>query len=205
MTVDAETAHDGWDTLQTIASAYDTYPDCSADPMVLVFVQNFAQSFPCKVCSGHFVALVAQHSPRGEFFGWVVDRHNDVNARLGKRTMTYPQVRATFRANWGAVWRHWHRCSVLAGNPEDMRAAGACVLAGVELLPATYRMRFTTLARRRPPPRNITHFACWLSQIHDDINLQLGKQRWRGQLQVAYGYDAPDAMARVVCESESEP
>jgi Erv1 / Alr family len=51
-------------------------------------------------CADHWKAIIAKHPPDftspAAFFAWTVDRHNDVNARLGKPIMSHEEARALY-------------------------------------------------------------------------------------------------------------
>lgn len=63
------------------------------------WLANFADSLPCGECRVSWKRLtrqkpLAQNATDEEFFRWTVDRHNDVNHKLGKRNFTYEEARA---------------------------------------------------------------------------------------------------------------
>lgn len=67
----------------------------------VAWLANFAASLPCGECKKSWKALVKQKplpqtASDAEFFKWTVDRHNDVNAKLGKPIFEYEQARAIY-------------------------------------------------------------------------------------------------------------
>lgn len=63
---------------------------CMYDTVTPEFVVSFANALPCAECRVHFhQILVATPFPGNEKnFEWSVDVHNQVNARLGKPTIS---------------------------------------------------------------------------------------------------------------------
>jgi hypothetical protein len=50
------------------------------------FLDQVTLMLPCGECKAHWVAMIERTPPvfGAEWFAWTVDRHNEVNARLGK-------------------------------------------------------------------------------------------------------------------------
>lgn len=67
----------------------------------VAWLANFANSLPCGECKRDWKVLTRQHPLRqnasdDEFFRWTVDRHNDVNDKLGKPILDYETARAIY-------------------------------------------------------------------------------------------------------------
>jgi hypothetical protein len=67
----------------------------------VAWLANFADSLPCGECKQSWKVLMRQAGlPQGandtEFFNWTVDRHNDVNRKLGKRVLSHEEARALY-------------------------------------------------------------------------------------------------------------
>lgn len=55
---------------------------------------EFAKRLPCGECRAHWVRICTRTPPDfARFFAWTVDRHNEVNAKLGKPGLSIDQAR----------------------------------------------------------------------------------------------------------------
>lgn len=55
----------------------------------------FAERLPCGECRGHWLGMVARTPPDwANYFRWGVERHNEVNRRLGKPELTEAAARS---------------------------------------------------------------------------------------------------------------
>jgi hypothetical protein len=55
---------------------------------------GFAESLPCGACRQDWLRMLADTPPDfGKFFEWTVNRHNEVNLRLGKPVISVKQAR----------------------------------------------------------------------------------------------------------------
>lgn len=65
-----------WADLHATAKAGELTPEWLAD---------FALRIPCGICRAHWLQMIAEHLPRyDDQYQWSVERHNEVNVRLGK-------------------------------------------------------------------------------------------------------------------------
>lgn len=85
-----------WFLLHTLTLAYPLDP-CQRDKdNYTAFLKSFAKVIPCDVCRVHYTRNLKENPPRldnrKELFQWLVDLHNEVNGRTGKRTWTYDEV-----------------------------------------------------------------------------------------------------------------
>lgn len=65
------------------------------------WLANFANSLPCGDCKISWRELTRRkplplNATDAEFFKWTVDRHNDVNVKLGKRVLSLEEARAIY-------------------------------------------------------------------------------------------------------------
>ncbi len=64
----------------------------------------FASKLPCGDCKQHWQAMVLRTPPDfSRYFAWGVDRHNEVNRRLGKPELTEAEARALWQAGGDAI------------------------------------------------------------------------------------------------------
>jgi hypothetical protein len=67
----------------------------------VAWLANFAASLPCGDCKRSWKLLMQQKpllqsATDKQFWEWTVDRHNDVNAKLGKPLLTYEQAKVLY-------------------------------------------------------------------------------------------------------------
>lgn len=67
----------------------------------VAWLANFAASVPCGECRHSWKRLVrnnplSQKASADQFWQWTVDRHNDVNAKLGKPMLTYEEAKPLY-------------------------------------------------------------------------------------------------------------
>ena len=93
-----------WTMLHSMAYGAPEVPSKKERHAIEETVNSFALLMPCKACRTHFADMLhefpiekASHS-RDAFIQWTIDRHNDVNARLGKPQMARREVDARFTA-----------------------------------------------------------------------------------------------------------
>jgi len=85
-----------WTALHQSSTGYPLAPTPEEQQAAQAFVSSLGILTGCADCKNHYDALLQALPPRlgsrQEFFEWSVDAHNQVNARLGKPTMTYDQA-----------------------------------------------------------------------------------------------------------------
>lgn len=88
---------DFWSVLEELAIGY---PEQASPDMQLSMKQTLAgiaKHFPCSDCSRHFTPHVAKMEPkdlhgRMGLLQWVINTHNIVNKRLGKKVYEFPEA-----------------------------------------------------------------------------------------------------------------
>lgn len=61
------------------------------------WLKEFRLHLPCGECRRHWDGMVARTPPDwANYFAWTVDRHNEVNAKLGKPVMSIETARQTW-------------------------------------------------------------------------------------------------------------
>lgn len=69
-----------------------------AEPKAWQWLSTFANRLPCGSCRRHWREIVKANPPAFDsadaLFAWTVDRHNEVNAKLGKATINIDVARA---------------------------------------------------------------------------------------------------------------
>lgn len=86
-----------WDFMHTVTFAYPENNPSDLDKQnIIQFFQSIANNLPCKQCKFHFSKLLEEYpipaENRETLSKWLVDRHNDVNKRLGKPIYPYEFV-----------------------------------------------------------------------------------------------------------------
>lgn len=105
-----------WDTLHIFTFAYPINP-CEQDKKNgYQFMISFANMIPCAKCRKHWYDIVRSgiDSPtsdvlasRTNLSSFVVDGHNKVNARLGKRKVTFEQALQMYSAEFHPSQTIW--------------------------------------------------------------------------------------------------
>lgn len=92
-----------WETMHAITFTYPTdNPTRQQKHEMSQFFYALADVLPCYKCRTHFKAMLDEHSienhlsSRDALTRWLVDRHNDVNRRLGKPQVPYDFVAAKY-------------------------------------------------------------------------------------------------------------
>lgn len=87
-TLKAELGNSAWKLLHTILSRYPEEPTTKEKQYLQMYIESFAQVYPCGDCARHFIKLLEQYPPqlnsRKNAALWGCSIHNRVNARLGK-------------------------------------------------------------------------------------------------------------------------
>ena len=83
-----------WAVLHTFSRAWKDNPTPEDRRAMHAFLKSFGPALPCPKCAHHFGGCVARDLPtpnckvltsRETLEQWLIDVHNDVNRRLGKR------------------------------------------------------------------------------------------------------------------------
>lgn len=96
----------GWNFLHAVSFAYPVNPTGDERRTMSTFLSATSKVLPCKTCCTHFANYLAYLGPnlestkelssRQELTKLLVDVHNTVNARLGKRVLSYEHVKRDF-------------------------------------------------------------------------------------------------------------
>ncbi len=87
----------GWDFMHAATFAYPEMAPSNADKESMHrFLTTVGEVLPCGTCRPHWKEMMNCHPPdlrdRAALTKWLVDRHNDVNKRLGKPCVDYEIV-----------------------------------------------------------------------------------------------------------------
>lgn len=84
-----------WIVLHAIADAYPSHPNNTDRVLAIRFLDSLKYMLPCETCNEHLRDFIKYHPPaldsNWHFKRWMCDLHNAVNARLGKRQLTYKE------------------------------------------------------------------------------------------------------------------
>jgi hypothetical protein len=101
----AEWGPAAWKFLHAVTFSYPETPSLNEQVAVEQLFASLRYVLPCAQCRTHFEAELRAHPPdtrsRATLSAWLVDLHNRVNRRLGKRTVTYSEAQAAFSAQCG--------------------------------------------------------------------------------------------------------
>jgi hypothetical protein len=85
-----------WFLLHSITLAYPLKPTSIDKSNHLEFLKSFGKIIMCDICKAHYNRKIKQNPPlldsRDDYFKWMIDFHNEVNGRTGKRSYTYQEV-----------------------------------------------------------------------------------------------------------------
>jgi hypothetical protein len=85
-----------WISLHTITLNYPDKPTSCQEKMIREFFWNLQYVLPCELCRNHYSEMIRTHPPntkdRKSLVYWLIDRHNQVNERLGKKVYSYDEV-----------------------------------------------------------------------------------------------------------------
>ena len=85
-----------WISLHSITLNYPEKPTLCQENMIREFFWNVQFVLPCEMCRNHYAEMIRTHPPitkdRRSLVYWLIDRHNQVNKRLGKREYSYEEV-----------------------------------------------------------------------------------------------------------------
>ena len=77
-----------WNMLHRLAAAFDKAPSPARQRDAAEFFRLLGELYPCEACAAHFRGMLAATPVRAgsnrELSTWLCERHNEVNARLGK-------------------------------------------------------------------------------------------------------------------------
>ena len=103
----------GWDFIHAVSFAYSKTPTSTERDDMHKFVSACAKVLPCKICCRHFQNFIASDMKfsessralvsRDALSRFLVDAHNDVNLRLGKRRLSYDEVARQYSPGGGGM------------------------------------------------------------------------------------------------------
>lgn len=104
-----------WASIHLVALGYPDKPSANHRKHARDFIESFKFVTPCSNCQNHFRAML-ERSPLTEkdldsshaFFAWTVNRHNEVNERIGKKTVSVEEAREF----WMSSFRGCKACSM---------------------------------------------------------------------------------------------
>jgi len=92
----------GWKFLHAVTFAYPNNPDLKTKIRYRRFFKMLKYVLPCPLCRSHYAKLV-QHLGLGHMKNtstlsrWLVDVHNKINVKLGKKVFSYDEVKQMYR------------------------------------------------------------------------------------------------------------
>lgn len=93
-----------WLILHSITLLYPLDPCQKDKDNMMQFLQGLGHVVLCDICKTHYNRNLKENPPRldnrKDFFEWMVDFHNEVNGRTGKRSYTYEEVRQIYNTKY---------------------------------------------------------------------------------------------------------
>ena len=94
-----------WFFLHTISFNYPLKPIKEDKEKMVTFLYGLQPVIPCKICRNHFKRNLVESPPRlnnrKNFSEWMIDSHNEVNSRTGKKILTYEEAIGIWEKNLG--------------------------------------------------------------------------------------------------------
>jgi FAD-linked sulfhydryl oxidase len=92
----------GWKFLHAVTFAYPSAPDLKTKLRYRRFFKTLKYVLPCPLCRAHYSKLVqgltiGHMKNAGTLSRWLVDVHNKINVKLGKKTVSYDEVKQVYR------------------------------------------------------------------------------------------------------------
>lgn len=92
-----------WKFLHSVTFAYPDKPTLSQKRDIEQFFYNLKTLLPCEECKIHFEKEILRHPPDSNsklsISTWLVDIHNRINRRLGKKHFTYEEAIKEYHNN----------------------------------------------------------------------------------------------------------
>ena len=71
---------------------------------ILEYFNRIPERIPCDKCKKHYTAYIRRNpiptDNRDDLIHWLIDLHNDVNKRTGKKILTYKEARSLYETNY---------------------------------------------------------------------------------------------------------
>lgn len=92
---------EAWNFMHAVTFAYPKeHPSNEDKENISLYFKYIGKNLPCERCRYHFGKILQTHpidtKNRETISRWLVDRHNDVNLRLGKPTLPYDFVKKKY-------------------------------------------------------------------------------------------------------------
>jgi FAD-linked sulfhydryl oxidase len=82
--------------LHCIVMTYPARPSAKKQQEMVDFLKSFGRVLPCKICRKNFDQYLQKNPIRAEtrikLRDWVIDLHNAINKRLGKRVLSHTEA-----------------------------------------------------------------------------------------------------------------
>ena len=97
-----------WRFLHASSFAYPVAPDPLRRKQMIQFLRCVGLVLPCRTCRDHYNEYIEEHlgdeavQSRASLVEWVVELHNSVNRRTGKKEWTVDEVRRMYETTAAA-------------------------------------------------------------------------------------------------------
>lgn len=92
-----------WKFLHALSFFYPKHPSEKQKKKYESFLLSFEEFIPCEKCKKDYEKYISEKKPnldsKKEFVIWVIDLHNFVNKKLGKKIYTYEEVESQWNEN----------------------------------------------------------------------------------------------------------
>jgi len=91
-----------WYQMHMKTFAYPKNPTEKDKDEIREFFRGIINFLPCEACKEHYIAFLQkrpiryQYDNRDNLIKWLIDLHNEVNTRTGKRVLSYQEARLIY-------------------------------------------------------------------------------------------------------------
>ena len=119
--------HHQWAMLHIMAETYPTKPSDVRKKSMHQYLSSMCLNLPCGGCAMHAVEYLRAHPPkldsRDDLVLYIIDFHNDVNKRTGKKVYSHDEARELIRTQFFQAkdWVRLHRAEQVLLEAEKAR------------------------------------------------------------------------------------
>lgn len=96
-----------WRFLHASSFAYPDEPESHRKAQMLEFLKSVGKVLPCKTCRNHYVEYLQENlteevvESKKSLSSWLVELHNSVNRRTGKKEWSYDEINRMYETKTG--------------------------------------------------------------------------------------------------------
>ena len=88
---------------------YPTRPTPQDKDNIREYFRGIINVLPCETCKEHYIEFLQkrpiryQYESRDNLINWLIDLHNEVNSRTGKKVLSYKEARSIYESGDAVV------------------------------------------------------------------------------------------------------